>query len=55
MQKPETKITRTMRVTDSDWYQLEVEAKRLGFKTRHAYIVDRLKIVPKTYEATEAA
>jgi hypothetical protein len=48
-------VTRTIRISDAHWHQLEIEAKRLGFPTRHAYMVDRLKIVPQIEKTPDAA
>jgi hypothetical protein len=49
------KITRTIRISDVHWHQLEIEAKKLGFSSRHAYMVDRLKIATETDKAIATA
>jgi hypothetical protein len=43
---------RSFRVSDDLYHQLELDAKRLGYPSRHAYIVYLLK-APKTDKATE--
>jgi hypothetical protein len=45
---------RSFRVSDDLYHQLELDAKRLGYPSRHAYIVYLLK-APKTDNATETA
>ena len=56
---PETKITRSIRISDAHWYQLEIEARRLGYRTRHTFIADQLlklissQTTPETDKAIE--
>jgi hypothetical protein len=57
----ETNMVRSIRISDPHWYQLEVEAKRLGYRTRHKFIAAQLmrlvsaQTTPKTDNATETA
>ena len=45
---------RSFRISDDLYHQLEVNAKRLGFPSRHAYIVHLLK-ASETDKAIETA
>ena len=49
---PRLRNAHSFRITDDLYHQLEVDAKRLGYPSRHAYIIHLLN-VPKTDKADE--
>lgn len=46
-------MVRSIRISDPHWCQLEIEAKRSGYRTRHKFIAAQLlKIVNASIEKT---